>query len=277
MRNLNLRLCLVSGICLIFLAQFGIVACWAESVRSYVTTYSHYSGQTYHNVEEDESTAENALLEVESSGELSQGSFSAKANVITNYGRHQTHSTATINNGFNEQVIALANSYFEDDWIVRTQTGDTWGEMTIGVTLHGNFEGDGNNLYYGVDCEGSGCKKVTLKNAPSDIDEFSPPTQVAIVTIEYDIDTFFTIESTLEVNTYVGNYEEGVSKTGSIDFGHTAVITSLTLPAGHTLETASGTTYPLDYTPPGTDTGTTTATTSGGGGGGGCFISNINK
>ena len=181
MRMLNLRLCLVSGICLIFIAQVGIGACWAQSVLSKVTTYSHYEGQTHHNVEEDESTAENALVDVDNSGELSQGSFSAKGNVITTYGMQQTHSTATINNGFKEQVVAIAYSYFEDDWTVQGPPGETWGEMTIGVTLHGNYEGDGNNLFFGFDCRGSGCNKVDVTNAPSHIDDFSPPTQPARV------------------------------------------------------------------------------------------------
>ena len=108
------------------------------------------------------------------------------------------------------------------------------------------------------------------------VEDLTGPHRVK-VTINYTVDTFFTIESDLNIDNIIGNYEEGVTAESHVDAGNTVVLDSLTLPDGHILESVSGTKYPLDYTPPDANTNTDTTTSGGGGGGGGCFISTINK
>jgi MYXO-CTERM domain-containing protein len=212
-------------------------------------------------IETDESGAINGMIEISKSAPLSSAgsSYDTEANVITSFGMHKASTRAKITNGNKERVMVYAQSMFTDDWVVRGPTSGASGELHFGVTLHGNHRGEGNGLSYDVYCD-TGCY-AEVTNSP-DIDTFTG-SQLAQVTLYYNVDTWLTFTSELNVESFAGSYGEGESEESHIDFGHTAVITSLELPPGHTLETASGTTYPLDYTPPG----------GGGGGGGGCSTS----
>lgn len=251
------------SICLLLGLHASAVQCRAEGVYSWVESSYHTDyiegGEPYRDKEVEESFADNAMIEINKNAPLSSGSYETEARVITRFGMHQASTRAKITNGNKERVMVYAQSMFTDDWVVRGPTSGAKGQLHFGVMLHGNHQGDGNGLSYDVYCD-TGCN-VEVTNSP-DIDTFTG-SQLAQVTITYNVDTWFTFTSELNVESYAGNYGEGESEESNIDFGHTAVIVSLDLPPGHTLETASGTTYPLDYTPPG----------SGGGGGGGCSMS----
>ncbi len=247
---------LVSGI------HGSVVPCHAESVYSWVESSYHTDyiegGEPYRDKEVEESFADNAMIEINKNAPLSSGSYETEARVITRFGMHQASTRAKITNGNKERVMVYAQSMFTDDWVVRGPSSGAQGELHFGVMLYGNYQGEGNGLSYDVYCD-SGCS-AEVTNSP-DIDTFTG-SQLVQVAITFNVDTWFTFTSELNVESYAGNYLEGETEESNIDLGHTAVIISLELPPGHTLETASGTTYPLDYTPPGS-----------GGGGGGCNTS----
>jgi hypothetical protein len=259
---------ITTGIFLIIGIQVGIKQSWAEGVYSYVEAEWH---SDYHDdrepirvIAEEESYALNALVDLEEDGDMVNGSYEVEARVITNFGMHQAYTRSKTIDGNKEVVSTYAYSQFEDDWIVRAPTD---GELHFGVTLFGNYEGENNGLGYDVDCEGDGCDYIIVDPGSIDLDTFGG-TQLVKVTIGYHPDKFFTVRSMLGIDSYSGNYEEGITDESHIDFGHSAVITSLDLPPGATLETASGTVYPLDYTPPGDNQ---VGSGGGGGGGGGIF------
>ena len=281
MRKLQFRLCLIMYICLFFGTQTIKDTCWAaDLVHTWINTWYHTDyvpgGEPYRDLEEKESSASGDLLEIRNSGTLrgGEGSYEVEAYGKTTYGYNQAKAGVKAIYVQKETVFAGAESYFEDEWVVRGSSPDEPGQLCLGVTIHGRTEGDGNSLDYSVRCDGcsSGGRISTS------LEEWYGPVSELSGCFEYTTNRILNITSYLEVTARIGNYEEEpISGETYIGFHHTAAITKLELTEGHTLETSSGTVYPVSYTPPGTNTDAGTTTTSGGGGGGGCFILTLFK
>ena len=243
-----------------------------------ITTWYHTDyvtgGEPYRDVQEKESSISGELLEIQNSGDLrgGEGSYEVEAYGKTHYGYNHAGAGVKAFNTQKEIVVAYATSYFEDEWRIRALNADTPGQVCIGVTVHGVVEGEGNSLYFQISCDGCDSGE---RFGISGIEDWTGPAEEPYGCFEYRTDRYFKIMSYLEVEAMIGEYEEDqVSGQTYIGFHHTAAITKLVLPEGHTLETSSGTVYPVSYTPPGTNNNTPTTTNSGGGGGGGgCFIS----
>ena len=283
MRKFHLKLCLIVIIGFFFSTQVINDKCLAaDLVDTRIETWYHTDyvpgGEPYRDKIEKRSSDIGERLEIENSGSLreGEGSYEVEAYGKTTYGYNHASASVKAFNTQKEIVVAYAESYFEDDWRVRALNADTPGQVCIGVTVHGVTEGDGNHLYFGIDCDGCDSGEEI---GFSSIDEWTGPVEEPYGCFEYRTDRYFKIMSHLEVQARIGSNEEEDPVSGQtyIGFHYTAAITKLVLPKGHTLETSSGTVYPVSYTPPGTNTGTTPTTTSGGGGGGGCFISTMIK
>lgn len=283
MSKFHFRLCLIVFIGLFLGTQAISDNCLAaDLVDTRIETWYHTDyvpgGEPYRDKIEERSSDSGELLEIQNSGSLreGEGSYEVEAYGKTTYGYNHASARVKAFNTQKEIVVAYAESYFEDDWRIRALNADTPGQVCIGVTIHGVIEGDGNSLSFKIDCDG--CDDGD-RFGFSSLDDWTGPAEEPYGCFEYRTDRSFTITSYLEVEARIGNYEEEGPVSGQtyIGFHHTAAITKLILPEGHTLETSSGTVYPVSYTPPGTNNNTPTTTNSGGGGGGGCFILTLFK
>lgn len=251
---------------ILFGIQIGSEQCSAESIWSYVIaeyhTDYHDGGELIRKIAEEETTAQGQLVEIiNTSGNFidNSGSYQVNGLAKTFWGFNHVQAKVKVNNANKETVWLTAISRFEDDWIVRGPGPSGGRDLCFGVYVSGNSGGsdnDSNNtvnnsLTYRIKCSGSGCNYSSIENIVN-IDEYSEPFSTVTGCINVDYDKFFTISSQLYVQARIGKYEEG-SITGEayLDFGQTAAITTLTLPEGAVLTTASGATYPVDYTPPG--------------------------
>lgn len=197
------------------------------------------------------------------------------------FGINRAESHLQLVDGHRSYFGNTAYADWQDTWTVAcgSPSCPVYGFVTLGITLHGTASGSefayagyelsANDSRLNLDYDQRDAVPVfNLSRRYYDTDgvfhnEYGPVTGGGNLSDTFYLQVRFKYDKPFDVGAWLGSevnlahYDlDTFSGWGSVMFGTTAALTSVDLPPGALLATASGATYPVDYAPPIPEPGT---------------------